>query len=166
MPKDRPPEGHVLIIGFGLGGKTVARVLKNLGLRYLVIETNSETVNQLKDQEPIMFGDASSTEILHSAGIEGARLVVAVTSSVSTLTPVMDSIRRLNKTVPVLARTNYLLDLNSFKPSPHTEFIVGELETSLELIHRTLEKCDVPKNKVDQFVSEMRVAMGTRVTGN
>ncbi len=44
-------EGHVIITGFGLNGRNIARVLKEASIPYVVLEINSETVKEMKKKK-------------------------------------------------------------------------------------------------------------------
>jgi len=41
---------HVIIVGFGLNGRNLARVLRNTGIKYIVVEINPETVKEEKSK--------------------------------------------------------------------------------------------------------------------
>ena len=72
---------HVIIFGFGAGGRLVARALRDLRISYIVLELNGATVQQAKAEgEPIVYGDATSPESLHAAGVEHALAVVSLLS--------------------------------------------------------------------------------------
>ena len=84
LPRKR--EGHVIIIGFGLNGRHLARVLKEADIPYVVLEMNIDTVIDMKKKrEPIYYGDGTSKEILNKLSIQNARLlVVAISDPAST----------------------------------------------------------------------------------
>ncbi|MHC4944032.1 MAG: cation:proton antiporter, partial [Planctomycetota bacterium] len=68
---------HIIIVGFGLVGRNLARAAKGSGIRYTVIELNPETVRRERAAgESIRYGDAAFKEVLHSAHIESARVLV------------------------------------------------------------------------------------------
>ncbi|MBO0201120.1 NAD-binding protein, partial [Vibrio alginolyticus] len=64
---------HVIIVGYGLNGRNLARVLRAVGIPYLVLELNAEVVGRAKAMgEKINYGDATRREVLLHAGIEKA----------------------------------------------------------------------------------------------
>jgi len=79
-------QGHVIIIGFGLNGRNLAKVLAEAEIPYVVLEMNPDTVQKMKKKgEPIYYGDATSIEILHNLSINKARLlVIAISDPAST----------------------------------------------------------------------------------
>ncbi|MEM7585538.1 MAG: cation:proton antiporter, partial [Acidobacteriota bacterium] len=73
--------GHVIVVGYGLGGSLLVRVLRETAIPYVVIELNGEIVRQaLKAGEPMIYGDATREAILRHAGIETATVVVFAVS--------------------------------------------------------------------------------------
>lgn len=148
---------HVLLIGYGVAGRSLAKALKTLETTYSIIEANSETVRAFQNKEPIIYGDASSPEILEQAGIEHCKLAVVVTSGISTLEPVIRSIRKLKEDIPIIARTNYILDLQRIKDIPLTDVIVSELETTLEIVSNTLNKLDTTDETLAELLQELKL---------
>ena len=58
IPAARPPhEGHVIIIGYGLNGRNLARVLEREQIPYVVVEMNPQTVRAERARgRPIIYG--------------------------------------------------------------------------------------------------------------
>jgi CPA2 family monovalent cation:H+ antiporter-2 len=51
---------HVIIVGYGLNGRNLARVLKAANIRYVILEQNGQTVRRARmNREPIFFGDGT-----------------------------------------------------------------------------------------------------------
>ncbi|MBW2713610.1 MAG: cation:proton antiporter, partial [Deltaproteobacteria bacterium] len=77
---------HVVIIGYGMAGRTLAQVLRPLGLRYRIVDSNPYTEGKLKGTgEPFTFGDATRPVILKAVGVERAKVVViAISDPVAT----------------------------------------------------------------------------------
>jgi CPA2 family monovalent cation:H+ antiporter-2 len=148
---------HVVIIGFGVAGRSLTRVFEHLQIPYRVIELNAETVRiQQELKVPIIYGDASNLELLRSVGVERARLVAVVTSGVSMLEPILNSVYHLNPNVRVLARTNYLLDLKRLIQNDHTTYVVSELEATIRVVEEALLEFKIEPEKAAQVVSALR----------
>ena len=59
-PEEPDLRGHVIIVGYGLNGRNLARVLRRVKITYLVLELNAETVSEANTQgERIIYGDAT-----------------------------------------------------------------------------------------------------------
>jgi len=103
---------HVIIVGYGVNGKNLARALNNLKIQHVVIETNPFTVKKEgKKGQQIMFGDASKTEILKHAHIETARGIVIAISDAAASRQVAALARKLNPSIHIIVRTRYILEV-------------------------------------------------------
>jgi len=61
---------HVVVVGFGLNGKNVSKVLSNSHIPFIVLELNPETVRvEKKHGIPIMYGDATKESLLAHVNI-------------------------------------------------------------------------------------------------
>lgn len=159
IPSENKIDNHVVVVGYGVAGQSLCRVLEHLKIDYRVIELNAETVRINGDKIPMIFGDAANPQLLKQAGIERARLVILVTSGVSMLEPILDNVTRLNPQVPVIARTNYLLDLKRLNSGENVKFVISELESTLEVLDETLREFKIEDSTVDQLINNLRTEM-------
>ena len=68
---------HVIVVGFGLNGRTLARVLREAGIPYVVVELNAESVEAgLAAGEPMIFGDSTRRDILEHARVNAVDHIV------------------------------------------------------------------------------------------
>ncbi len=153
----RKKQDHVIIVGFGLNGRNLARVLKETGIPYAVLEMNSDTVRELKKKgEPIYYGDGSSREIFHKMGVDRARLlVIAISDPVSTRRMVAIA-RSENPELYILVRTKYLIEVDELKALGANEIIPEEFETSIEIFSKVLHKYNFPGNVILDMVEKIR----------
>lgn len=69
-------EDHLVIIGFGISGRHLAKTAKHFHIPYLVVELNPQTVKKERALgEPIYYGDATHPDMLEFVGIHKARLL-------------------------------------------------------------------------------------------
>ncbi len=150
-------ENHVVILGFGPTGRSLAHVLKGVEIPYVVIEMNPETVRkERKRGEPIFFGDAQRPEILEHARLSHARvLVVAINEPVS-VRQVTHLARRTHPGLHIIVRTRFLSELKPLMEIGASEVIPEEFETSLEIFSRTLRHLLVPRDVVESILREAR----------
>jgi voltage-gated potassium channel len=95
-----------ILCGYGRVGQEIARVFKEEGAPFVIIENNQDIIARAeKDGYLYVFGDAASDEILKEAGIERARgLVVAVDDDADSLYITL-SARQLRPDLFIAART-------------------------------------------------------------
>jgi CPA2 family monovalent cation:H+ antiporter-2 len=148
---------HVIIIGFGLNGRNLARVLKEADIPYVVLEMNSDTVTEMRKKgEPIYYGDGTSAEILHKMGIEKARLMVAAISDPAATRRIVSVARHKNPDIYIIVRTRYLAEVDDLRSLGAEEVIPEEFETSIEIFSRVLHKYNFPNNVILDMVDKIR----------
>ncbi len=133
-------DGHVVIVGYGVNGRNVARMLRVSGVPTVIIELNPHTVREVRASgETIFYGDASRPEVLRHAGVERAKAVVVALPDSSTTGGVVQLVRSINPSVSIVARTRMVRDVEEIAQLGANAVIPEELETSLELAGRALE---------------------------
>ena len=150
-------QGHVIIIGFGLNGRNLARVLRETDIPYTALEMNSDTVREMKKKgEPIYYGDATSMEMLHKVGIETARLLVVAISDPASTRGIVSIARHENPGIYIIVRTRYLAEVDELKTLGADEVIPEEFETSIEIFSRALRKYNFPNNIILEMIDRIR----------
>jgi CPA2 family monovalent cation:H+ antiporter-2 len=148
---------HVIICGFGLGGQSIARVLKANQIQYVIIDLNEQRVSESKKSgEPILFGDCSNTHILEMAGIKRARVIVFVISDPLSTRLAVEVARQMSREIVVLTRTKYVADMDVLWDQGSTEVIAEEFEASLELMTRILRVYNAPRLMVAAEIKSIR----------
>ena len=148
---------HVIIVGYGVNGKNLARVLKKLQIQYVVVETNPFTVKKEgKKGQHIMFGDASKLEVLEHAQIAKARGMVVAISDAAASRRVAAVARHINPSLHIIVRTRYLLEVEPLYKLGVNEVIPEEFETSIEILSRVLRNYMVPQSDIDHCIAEVR----------
>ena len=148
---------HVIIAGYGVNGRNLAKVLKHLKIPHIVIETNPFTVSaEKKKGEHIVFGDASKPEVLQHAQIEKARIMVVAISDAASSRRIASLARQLNSSIHVIVRTRYILEVEPLFKLGVNEVIPEEFETSVEILSRVLKRFMVPQDVIESCVVDVR----------
>jgi CPA2 family monovalent cation:H+ antiporter-2 len=149
--------GHVVIVGYGLNGRNLARVLKHLKIPFLIIETNPFTVKaERRKGNQIIFGDASNPEILAHANIDRARIVVVAISDAPSSRRIAAQARKLNPAIHVIVRTRYIAEMEPLYKLGANEVIPEEFETSIEILSRVLRYFLMTHDDIERCVAEVR----------
>jgi CPA2 family monovalent cation:H+ antiporter-2 len=145
---------HVIICGFGLGGQSIARVLKANRIPYVVIDLNEQRVSEARnDGEPIIF-DCTSTHI-------GACGNWAVPCHC------VRHLRSFDNCLAVDPRDKsrehcgadthqYVTDIDALWDQGSNEVISEEFEASLELMTRILRVYNAPRAMVAAEIKSIR----------
>jgi CPA2 family monovalent cation:H+ antiporter-2 len=159
LPDSQHPvmSDHVVILGFGVGGRLLGRALRQLAVPYIILDMNGATVRQMRaDGESIFFGDATNEDALRGAGVARARAVVAVLSDPYASLRGLSAIRAISPDVPVIVRTRYRSEADSLLRLGATVAVAEELEASLEVLAQTIARLDVPGNMIEVLLEGFR----------
>mgnify|MGYP000869556321 FL=1 len=149
---------HVIIIGFGLNGRNLARILKEINIPYVILELNPDTVRKMKKKgEPIYYGDGTSPEILHKLGIHRAKMLVIAISDPLATRKIVQIAKTENPKIHIIVRTRFVTEIDELRKLGANEVIPEEFETSLEIFSRVLHHFGIPRNKIVQLLEQIRV---------
>lgn len=150
-------DSHVVIVGFGINGRNVAKILKDLNIPYVILELNPITVKEMKKQgEPIFLGDATSVDVLKIAGVDKAKLIVIAISDPISTRRIVTLARRINPDIYIIVRTRYVSEIEELKKLGADEVIPEEFETSIQISTRVLSFFNVPLNVTKEYISKLR----------
>ena len=158
---EREPErsGHVILVGYGLNGRNVARVLQETAIPFVVIELDVDLVHAARGAGvPVLYGDATRAELLTASGIRTASMLVLAISDLAATRQAVRTARQLNPKVYVLARTWAVDEVETLLALGADEVIPEEFETSIEIFSRVLARHHVPRNIIDAQVRIIRDA--------
>src|SRR4030067_714944 len=149
--------GHVIITGFGINGRNLAKVLRELDIPYVILEVNNNTVRKMKKMsEPIYFGDGTSVEILHKLGVQSAKVLVIAISDAPATRRIVQIARKENPEIHIIVRTRYVAEVDHLIDSGANEVIPEEFETSVELFSRVLHHYNTPRNVISEHIENIR----------
>jgi CPA2 family monovalent cation:H+ antiporter-2 len=149
--------GHVVVVGYGLNGRNVARVLGEAGLKTVVVEADPDRADEARaDGVPTLLADATGAEGLLRAGIVRARAVVVTIPDPRASRKVVRICRTRNKDARILVRTRYIREVEELRLAGADEVIPEEFETSIEIVARVLRALHIPGNLIAAQVRVLR----------
>ena len=147
--------GHVVVVGYGLNGRNVARVLGEAGLRTVVVEADADRADDARrDGVPTLLADATGVEGLLRAGITRARAVVVTIPDPRASLKVVRICRTRSSDARIIVRTRYIREVEALRAAGADEVIPEEFETSIEIVVRVLRSLHVPGNVI---VAQVRI---------
>ena len=148
---------HLIVVGFGVNGRNVARAARVAGISYAIIEMNPDTVRREQARgEPILYGDASHGAVLDHVQLNAARIVVVAINDPTATRRIVEIVRRLNPNVHLIVRTRYLQEMKPLYTLGADEVLPEEFETSVEIFTRVLTKYLVPRDEIEKLIAEVR----------
>lgn len=148
---------HLVIIGFGLGGRYVAEAARISGIPTVIIDANPDTVRSERTRgRQICYGDAMSPSLLEHAGVPDARVAVITISDPAGTYRIVDEIRRLNPRIHIIVRARYFSEIDSLQRIGASEVVSEDYEASIEIFTRVLNKYLVPHEEIEDFIARIR----------
>jgi len=159
--KKEPKIDHTIIVGYGVAGQSLAKNLKNLSIPYMIIEFNPNSFKKYRKKEKnILFGDASSQEILERAYIESAKLIVITASGLpEQIQNIIIAVRKIRPDVKIILRMLYARNAVHMNTDKNIHTVVSEFETAVEVIAQSLDYYGVTKDNISQNVEKTRTEL-------
>lgn len=140
---------HVLIVGFGRVGQSSARMLKLEGIEFVAVDFDPIRVQESRAAgEQVIFGDASNQDILKSANIEQARLVLITVDQTELSSKLIAICKQIQPEVKVIVRTRKDKHLSDLYTAGATQVVPELQEGSLMLISQLLHYSGVPMSRI------------------
>lgn len=147
---------HVIIVGFGFSGKTLANAAKECKIPFNILEMNPDTVNRYKGRLPISYGDASQPSILESLGIERARAIAIVISDPAAVRAIVAKAHQANPQVTIIARTRFVTEVVPLHALGANYVVAEEFESALEVFSQVLSTYLVPRQDIERLCDRAR----------
>tara|TARA_R100001369_G_scaffold92896_1_gene141085 strand:- start:105520 stop:107523 length:2004 start_codon:yes stop_codon:yes gene_type:complete len=148
---------HLVIIGYGINGRNISKAAKSTNIPYVIVDLEQEPfLEAKKNNEPIVFGDATNPVILKHIHIQEARVVVIAISDPDATKKIIDEVRSYSKTAFIIVRTRYVKEIAENLRLGADEVIPEEFETSIEIFSRVLRKYLIPHDEIQDFINQLR----------
>jgi CPA2 family monovalent cation:H+ antiporter-2 len=156
-PTDATLTNHVVIVGCGRVGRHIAEALGRLGIPRVVVEVDPGRIDKLRELGvPVLYGDASSSEILMHAGLDRARALVITLPDDAAALAVMETAHMYAPKLHVVARASTWEGGRQLSNAGATAVVRPELEGGVEIVRRTLLQLDLPVRDVQQYSELIR----------
>jgi CPA2 family monovalent cation:H+ antiporter-2 len=148
---------HALILGLGRVGRTVVQLLEATGREYLALDRDPEAVAEGRARGiSVYFGDGSQPEVLRSAGVGRASVVVITLDDTASASRALHAIRAEDHDVPVIVRARDTAAHDALRAAGATAVVPELVEGSLQLGGRLLLELGEAEDAVEAALDEMR----------
>ncbi|MDK1022345.1 MAG: cation:proton antiporter [Candidatus Hydrogenedentes bacterium] len=147
----------VVIVGYGINGKNLVRVLQSTKIPHVVIEMNPSLAHDAQQEEAeVICGDGCRLSVLQLAGLANARALVVAINDPQATRRVVSQARLLRPDLYILARTHFDSDIDELYALGAERVISEDFETSIEIAAQILKRMDVPDNIVTGQIAALR----------
>lgn len=131
---------HVVIAGYGVAGRLLARTLAQADVPYVVLEVDPDRVREgQREHAHVYYGDVTSHEALEHARLSHARVLVMLVNDRVAMRRGIGLARADCPDVPILARTRYLSDRDDLVALGADHVVCEEVEGGTEMTARVLK---------------------------
>jgi monovalent cation:H+ antiporter-2, CPA2 family len=154
---ERPPHGHVVVVGYGHNGRNLVRVLKEAGVPYRAVDVDFDAVRAGKqDGEIVVFGDATRPVVLEYVHADSAAVIAITFSYPEQARRLVAAARRINPSGGIIARTRYVDEMDELYALGANDVIPEEFEATVDMFARILGFLEIPRNIVAAQVDVIR----------
>lgn len=148
---------HVIIVGYGLNGRNLARVLSETEIPHVALDLDGETVRrEARHGVPIYYGDGSNANVLRHMKIDDAKVLVVALSDPFTARRTVKVAKGLNPKLHIVVRTRYLRELEELHQLGADDVVPEEFETSIEIFALVLRTYSLPQEFVARKAEQIR----------
>ena len=148
-------EGHAILVGYGLTGQRLGRVLRSSSIPFVVVEANRDLVRLGRESgDDVVFGDGASGDVLQSVGVRDASVIVFAISSPADERRGVNAARQLNPDVRCVVRTRFVREMEPLRDLGASDVVVEEYEATLEVFARVLGSYGIDAETIHRAIRE------------
>lgn len=137
---------HVVVCGYGVVGKFVAKELDALDTKYVVIDNSHKHVKEaLSDGKEAYLGDASKSSILGAIHIENAASVIVTLDNSEKKKLICEAVLQHTADVNLIVKVTSLEEKESLSDLDITAVVDGKVEVARVLVER-MNSCELTYN--------------------
>ncbi len=150
-------ENHIIIVGFGRIGETIANMLSKANISYLALETNPNRLKEARQEDyEVYYADFINGKVLRSAGVSEAKAAIITISEPDACNEVLATIREINPNLPVSCRARDLEHSSQLQELGATEIVLETLEASLQLGRTALDYATTQPDEIEKILESFR----------
>lgn len=131
---DIPKNSKVILVGFGHFGSTVGRFLRANGIEAVILDYDSNRVDLLRKMGfEVFYGDATRTDLLESAGIEEADILISAVDNSDTTLNLVKIVKKKYPHIKLMVRAKNRYDAYELLNMGVENIYRETLDTSVKL---------------------------------
>ncbi|MDX1924401.1 MAG: cation:proton antiporter [Rickettsiaceae bacterium] len=161
----RDLRNHVIIAGFGVVGRMVAKFLEAESVNYVVVDINPESAKEGQSNGfPVFSGDISHLPTLAASGADRALAVIIAVKNPITQKKALKTLSKNFPQLAVIIRTEDLKNSNELYELGATVIVPASYETGLQLGGAVLKALGIGEFEIARLKEQFRV--GNYVVAN
>ncbi len=130
---------HVIICGYSVTGKFVAKNLDNIDAHYVIIDNNPKHVQEaIKDGKEAYLGDMSKLSLLEALHAESSAAVIVTLDNIEKKRAICEAILKHTKDINLVVKVSTLEDKENLQDLPITSVVDDKVEVGRILVERMM----------------------------
>jgi CPA2 family monovalent cation:H+ antiporter-2/glutathione-regulated potassium-efflux system protein KefB len=147
----------IILVGFGHFGSTIGRFLRSHGVEATILDHDSNRVDFLRKMGfEVYYGDATRLDLLESAGIAEAKIIICATNKIGVSKAISKIVKEKYPYVEMMIRTKNRYDAYELLNLGHENIYRESLDTSLVLARDVLSKMGFRKYTLNSQVQNFK----------
>ncbi|MEL6701898.1 MAG: NAD-binding protein, partial [Pseudomonadota bacterium] len=147
--------GPIIVVGIGRFGQVVNRMVETAGFKTVVLDNNLATVQLMRTFGfKGYYGDPTRPDLLHAAGIDGARVLVVALDDAAASVKLVAYARRVRPDIQIIARARDRAHVYELVQAGADEVVREMFDSSLRAGRYVIEQLGV--SEFDAFEIEER----------
>lgn len=132
-------KNHVIVCGYSVVGKFVARELRRRGVEYIIVDNSYKHVKEgLLENEEIYYGDMSRPSILHALHAENASAVIITLDNAEKKRLISEAVSRYEKPINLIVKVVSLEEKEMLQDLPIHAIVDGKEEVAKILVEHSM----------------------------
>ncbi len=149
--------GHTVIAGCGLNGRHIARVLRQAGKHFELVDIDVAVVREMRSKgDSVLLGDVSRRDIQITAGVPEAQVLVLALSDRDATRRAVRVARELQPAIQLIVRADNPAEMQELLRLGADEVVAEDLEASVALTQQVLESFGLPKQVIRSAVGLLK----------
>jgi len=154
---ESPVEAPIVIAGFGRVGKRIGDILTSASLPFVALDANASLVEKNREKGyPIFYGDVCKPELLKSAGVDKAKIIIITLNDPQASEELVASLQKSHPNIAIYARGHSLSQCCKLRQLGASNVVSENIEASLELAHLVLKRIGVSKDEQRDLLENFR----------
>lgn len=148
---------HIIVAGFGRVGRVASKVLLAQKEPFIAIDSDIRNVRDgRKLGIPVVYGDASNPEVLHSLGIKRARALIVTINDKRASSKIASIASREIPGLPIIARAWDVEHIKQLEKSGARHAVAEAFEIGLQMVTSSLSLIGNSEQEVDYILKTFR----------
>lgn len=157
-PSEEGVFSPIVLAGYGRVGHRIGEILTQAKIPFIAIDASASVVEAERQHGlPIYFGDIRKPEMLKSAGVEHAKIIIVTVNDPEAAENVVKALRRLYPEKLIYARGHSLRECRILKKIGANGVVSENFEASVELSRQVLTEMGISNENCSELLQQFRL---------